>query len=47
MWNTAVIFSNKNHRHHKKALDKNSFYTVDYVKIIEVHTVHIWRHIQS
>ena len=37
MWNTALIFSNKNHGLQKKKLfiEKNSFFAVDYVKIID------------
>ena len=46
MWNTALIFSNKNHGLQKKT-KKNSFFIVDYVKIIELHIVHTWRHMQS
>ena len=43
MWNTDLIFSNKNHGLQKKTV----FFTVDYVKIIELHIVHTWRHMQS
>ena len=28
-------------------IEKNSFFAVDYEKIIELHTVHTWRHMQS
>ena len=45
---TPLIFSNKKHGLKKKILyRKKSFFTVDYIKIIELHNVHTWRHIQS
>ena len=47
MWNTALIFSNKNHGQQKKTEKKNSFFTVDYVKIMELHILHTWPHMQS
>ena len=31
----------------KKLLEKKVFFTVDYVKIIELHIVHTWHHMQS
>ena len=31
----------------KRFIEKNSFFAVDYVKIIELYIVHTWRHIQS
>ena len=34
MWNTALIFSNKNHVFQKKPLEKNSFFAEDYVKLL-------------
>ena len=39
MWNTTLIFSNKNHGLHKKLLieQKKNFFSVDHVKIIELH----------
>ena len=43
----ALIFSNKNHDLQKKKLQKKSFFTVDFVKIIESHIVHTWLHVQS
>ena len=51
MWNTALIFliktikNNKNYR--KKSLQKKSFFSADYVKIIELHVVRRWRRMQS
>ena len=36
MLNNALIFSNKNHGLQNKTL----FFSVDYVKIIELHVVH-------
>ena len=48
MWNTALVFSNKKHRLQKKLfIEKNSYFSVDYVKINELHVVHTWRHMQS
>ena len=44
MRNTGLIFSNKNHGLQKKNL---FFFSVDYVKIIELHIVNSWRHRQS
>ena len=41
MCNTTLIFSNKNHGLQKKTLEKNSFFIVDSVKIIELHIVHM------
>ena len=44
MWNAAHIFSNKKHGLQKKLLiEKNRFFSVDYIKIIELHK---WRHMQ-
>ena len=46
---TALIFScfsNKNHGP-IKALYRKNFFAADYVKIIELHIVHTWRHMQS
>ena len=42
MWNTALIFSNKNHGLQKIILyrEKFSFFAVDYAKIIELYIVH-------
>ena len=41
MWNTALIFSNKNYGLQEKTLyRKKNFFAVDYVKIIELHIVH-------
>ena len=37
MSNTALIFSNKMHDLQKKNSRKKRFFTVDYVKIIELH----------
>ena len=31
----------------KLFIEKNRFFSVDYVKINELHVVHIWRHMQS
>ena len=40
MRNTALIFSNKNHCLQKKLfIERNSFFVVGYVKIIELHIV--------
>ena len=39
-------FCNKNHGLQKKSLEKNAFFTADYVKI-ELHVVHTCRHMQS
>ena len=48
MWSTALIFPNKKHGLQKKILEKKLFFfAVDYVKIIELHAVHTWRHTQS
>ena len=53
MWNTALIFSNirygnKKHGLQKKlSIEENFFFSVEYVKIIELHVVHTWRHMQS
>ena len=48
MWNTALFYSNKNHGVEKKSLYRKKLSSaVDYVKIIELHVVHIWRHVQS
>ena len=47
MWNTALIYSDKNHGLQKKKLWKIFFSKVDYVKVIELHIVHTWRHMQS
>ena len=47
MSNTALIFSNKSHGLQKKLLiEKIVFFSVDYIKIIEVYFVHTWRHMQ-
>ena len=40
MWSSALIFPNKEHGLQKKTLEKIVFFAVDYVKIIELHTVH-------
>ena len=41
-----LIFSNKKHGLQKKILyRKKSFFTVDYVKIIELHNVHTWHNV--
>ena len=46
MWNATLIFSNKNHDLQiKKAPEEKQFFTVDY-KIIELHILHTWRHMQ-
>ena len=48
MWNTAFIFSNRSHGLQKKLfIEENSFFSVDYVKINELHVTHVWRHMQS
>ena len=47
MWNTAFSFSNKYDDQKKLFIEKKSFFAVDYVKIIELHIVHKWRHKQS
>ena len=48
MWSVAPFFANKNHGLQGKKLKKKTvFFTVDYVKIIELHIVHTWRHMQS
>ena len=39
MCNTALIFSNKNHVPYKKLMEK-LFFSVDYVKIIELHVAY-------
>ena len=40
MWNTALAFSNKRHGVQKKLfIEKNRFFSVDNVKIIELHFV--------
>ena len=45
---TALTFSNNNHGLQKKTLHrKKIFFAVDYIKIIELHIVHKWRHMQS
>ena len=31
----------------KRTLEKNSFFAVEYVKIIELYIARIWRHMQS
>ena len=42
------FFSNKNHGVQNKPLyRKRGFFAVDYVKIIELHIVNTWRHMQS
>ena len=41
--NTTLIFSNKNHGQQKKTLYRKKnrfFFSIDYVKIIELHVVH-------
>ena len=46
MWNTA-LFSNKRHGLQKKLfIEKTRFFSVDCVKVIELHGLHIWRHMQ-
>ena len=40
-----LFFSNKRHGLQKKTLYR--FFSVDYVKINELHVVHTWRHMQS
>ena len=48
MWNTAFPFSNRSHGLEKKLfIEENSSFSVDYVKINELHVVHTWRHMQS
>ena len=32
---------------YRKKLKRKSFFTVDYVKIMELHILHTWRHMQS
>ena len=40
--------SNKRHGLQKMLIiEKNRFFSVDYVKINELHVVHTWRHMQS
>ena len=39
-----IFFSNKNHGLHKKLFIEKKRFSVDYVKIIELHTVRAWRH---
>ena len=46
MWNTTIIFSNKNHGLQKKTLQKILFFEVGYAKIIELHILPTWRHMQ-
>ena len=31
----------------KLFIEKNTFFAVDYIKVIELHIVHMWRHMQS
>ena len=31
----------------KTSLEKNSFFAVDYIKTIDLHIIHTWRHMQS
>ena len=31
----------------KLFIEKNNFFAVDYVKMIELHIVHTWRHMQT
>ena len=40
-----LFFSNKRHGLQKKTIYR--FFSVDYVKINELHVVHTWRHMQS
>ena len=46
MWSISLIFSNKNHDGLQKKLfvEKESFFSVDYVKIAELHVLHTRRH---
>ena len=45
MWNNVFIFSKETTVFKKKlSIEKNSFFAVDYVKIIELHVVHTWRY---
>ena len=47
MWNTAFIFSNRSRGTQKKLfIEENSFFSVNCVKINELHVVHRWRHMQ-
>ena len=47
MWNTGLVFSNKNHILQKKKTLEKRFFSVDFVEIIELHIVNSWRHMQS
>ena len=44
-----LFFSNKNHGllRKKTLYRKKKFFSADYVKIVELHVVHTWRHMQS
>ena len=48
MWNTALTFQNKRYRLQKKLfIEKNRFFSADYVKMNELNVVHTWRYMQS
>ena len=48
MWKTAFVFSNRSDGLQKKLFkEENKIFSVDYVKISELHVVHTWRQMQS
>ena len=42
-----VFYIHKNGLQKKLIIEKNSFFAVDYVKIIEFYIAHTWRHLQT
>ena len=47
MWNIAAVFSNKIYVFHKKLFIEKSFFSVDYIKIIELQVAQTEHHMQS
>ena len=42
-----VFYIHKNGLQKKLIIEKNSFFAVDYVKIIEFYIARTWRHLQT